>query len=67
MILATHNDLQVDICDFPREAGLQASTEQLAIEIPPETQQDKRRNAPRGQPTRHADVWIEVELRDIVT
>ena len=52
---------------FAREAGLQARTEQFAVEIPPDGSDDAGGNPHRRQPTRHADVRIEAEPGDIVT
>ena len=55
------------MCEFAREAGLQAMTEQFAAEIPPDSPDDDSRPGPRRRPTRHADVRIEGEPGELVT
>ena len=66
-VLSRHNDLKEAICEFAREAGLQAMTEQFAAEIPPNPPDADDHHPPRRRPTRHADVRIEGEPGEVVT
>ena len=66
-VLSRHNDIKNDLCDFAREAGLHAQTEQFAAEIPPELHTPASGIPNRRPPTRHADVRIEAEPGEVVT
>ena len=66
-VLSRHNDIKNDVCEFAREAGLQAQTEQFAAEIPPEHPTISSGNPSRRARTRHADVRIEAEPGEVVT
>ena len=58
-VLSRHNELKETICEFAREAGLQAMTEQFAAEITHDRPADDARSGTRRRPTRHADVRID--------
>ena len=66
-VLARHNDIKNDLCDFAREAGLHAQTEQFAAEIPPDPHTATSGIPNLRPPTRHADVRIEAEPGEVVT
>ena len=62
MLNTRHNDLAKLLCELAREAGLRATCEQMAVELPiPGVMGETEKGTENKKATRTADVRIEGE------